>query len=175
MPKSHDVVYCGIWREQRRESFVRYLKGDMLLASAEKSKGHFYEMGIRCKQCDGSLWSWKPGNETFNQFRYALYIEDEELHDLKRSFPALRLYDAITCNVVTLFDHKCRQTMERTGWPMRDDFYVSGYDDLMAKVRDDRYLERLEFQREWANIALLEQSEVFYRLAELCQSPVMTS
>ncbi len=162
--KTRDLIYYGTFRPGRSRYFIRYLRHGTLLSTSSKNFVKYRDLGCSPELCDSV--SWAPGAETLNRFRYSLYIEDERTHHCY-NFLANRFYEALVCNTVLLFDRSCRRTVELSGIPFDDDFYVSNHAELMDKVKDKKWEKRREFQKQWAPEAMLQREVMFIQLAKI--------
>lgn len=164
MRKKYDAIYYGTYRKDRTKYFRKYLQKDLYLSTNSKNHKKYKHIGCDPKRI-GAL-EWKKGMETLNLFRYSLYIEDEQTHKRFNNL-ANRFYEALFCNTVTLFDRSCKNTIEKSGIPFDEDFYVDSYEELNAKIRDGRWEQRLVEQQKWLSKALEEKEEVIEKIGKI--------
>jgi hypothetical protein len=72
------------------------------------------------------------------------------------------------CNVVQFFDKSCAATLNESGYPVLNDYFVSSKAELEDKVRAiDFERALLEQKTAWLHIAQKEKSEVLGCLSAL--------
>jgi len=102
-------IYYGTYRKHRADDFKAYLKRGMTISSSVKHWKKYEALG-----CDAEFirpLTWQIGNEQLNSYKYSLYIEDKHTHD-NYAFLANRFYEALMCNVVTLFAPNTLKTIK---------------------------------------------------------------
>jgi hypothetical protein len=57
--------------------------------------------------------TWQKDNEDLRNYKYSLYLEDKHTHD-NYAFLANRVYEALMCDVVTLFAPNTRETLKKS-------------------------------------------------------------
>ena len=56
------------------------------------------------------------------------------------------------------FDINCKNTINKSGVVFDDYFYVSNYEELQSKIKNDDFIKSLNFQKQW-NIQALDQKQ----------------
>lgn len=168
--KKYDLVYYGTYRPDRRIYLQKYFyESEFYISSSQKNIRKFNQLsGCNAKFCD--KLNWEQGRETLNLFKYSLYLEDEFTHN-NFNYLANRFYEALMCNVVLLFDISCRNTLEKSGYPILEKYFVSNYAELKNKVKTLDWQQCLNEQfNAWHRLATLEKKDV-----EQCLYSVLTS
>lgn len=161
IPKKYGVLYYGTFRKDRLKYFRKYLQDGLYLSTNTKNHKKYKHIGCEPKRI-GAL-SWKSNQETLNHFKYSLYIEDEQTHKRFNNL-ANRFYEALFCNVVTLFDRSCKNTIEKSGIKFDEDFYVDSHEELMEKTKDGNFEKRLSIQQQWVQNTLKEKKEIIEKI-----------
>jgi hypothetical protein len=166
--KDYGCVYWGRWRPDRAVYFRRYLHQPLRLSTSPKNMKHYIHAG--CTATLGRAMSWQPGLETLNLFSHSLYIEDVFTHTHYNCL-ANRFYEAAYCNVAQWFDASCRNTIERSGIPFCDDWYVDSHAALVRKISPDKYADAMAGQSAWAELAMDKKSDALARIADIVGAP----
>lgn len=170
--KKYGVIYYGRWRPDRAEYFKRYLHGDVYLSTSPKNMKYFRHAG-----CDPKLakpLSWDHGRETLNLFKYGLYIEDAYTHNVFNNL-ANRWYEHGFCNVVTLFDRSCANTIRQSeiGYFMEqiEPYMVGSHAEMMDKIRDfDHDWEKhIAIQMSWRIGEMTARAEMLNQIKSIIQ------
>ncbi|RLA21650.1 MAG: hypothetical protein DRQ62_09290 [Gammaproteobacteria bacterium] len=143
--KKYDLVYYGTYRPGRRIYLQKYFsESEFHISSSAKNVRSIHQLcGVNAKFCN--KFNWEHGKETLNLFKYSLYIEDEYTH-AHYNHLANRFYEALMCNVVQFFDESCRATLEKSGYPVIDKYFVSSKAELEQKVNDFDFTACLQAQ-----------------------------
>lgn len=159
--KKYDLIYYGTYRANRNQYLQKYfINSDFYLSSSSKNIRKFSALA-RLSPIFCDKINWEQGKETLNLFKYSLYIEDEYTHS-NFNFLSNRFYECLKCNVVQFFDISCRNTLEESGYPILEKYFVSSHAELKNKV------ESLDWQQCWN-----EQFNAWHRLAMLEQKDVL--
>jgi len=158
--KKYDLVYYGTYRSDRRLALQKYFnQSEYHLSSSQKNIRKFNQLaGCNAIFCD--KLNWESEKETLNLFKYSLYLEDEFTH-ANFNYLANRFYEALMCNAVLIFDVSCRNTLEKSGYPILEKFFVSNYAELKNKVETLDWEQCLNEQfNAWHGLATLEKKDV---------------
>lgn len=131
--KTYDTIFYGTHRKWRVKYYQKYLINDMILSTSPKNVKKYLLDGCDCLLTD--KLSWKLGDETLNQFKASLYIEDTINHKLYNHL-ANRFYEALFCNCMVLFDKSCINTIKRSGYTIDDAFVIDSYDEIGDKIKN---------------------------------------
>lgn len=165
--KRYSLLYYGTYRPGRRVYLQKYFaESDFYISSSSKNIRKFHQLcGINARFCD-SL-NWEAGRETLNLFNYSLYVEDEYTHS-HFNFLANRFYECLACNVVQFFDESCRGTLEQSGYPLLERYFVGSQAELEEKAATfDAAKCRIEQFEAWHRLAGCERKEVVECLSAL--------
>lgn len=138
--KKYDIVGYFTYRKWREIYFKKYCIKDFILSTSTKNVKKFLLSGCDCWLID--KMSWEIGNETLNLFKANLYIEDVVTHKCYNHL-ANRVYEALFCNCMVLFDKSCINTIKRSGYHIDDYFLIDSYDEIADKIKnvDPKLLE----------------------------------
>lgn len=136
--KKYELCYYGTHRVDRTKYFKKYFKEDLILSTSPKNHKFFKDMGCTCKFT--GKFHWQKGQETLNQFKASLYIEDEYTHDVFNHL-ANRFYEAITTNTAIFFDSSCMNTISKSNCSVDKFFIVDSYEELISKIRSPEFEE----------------------------------
>lgn len=157
--KKYGIVYYGTFRTDRVKYFKRYLQEGVVVSSSKKNLAKW--KGIGCKARFVDKFQWPNKQETLNNFKFSLYIEDEFTHR-NYNFLANRFYEALFCNCVLMFDRSCANTLKRSQLEVPEDFLVSTHKELMDKTKS---LEKdlsaaLKVQQGWLDGVLAQRQQL---------------
>lgn len=158
-------LYFGSYRKNRLPYFKKYLGSrdtGVMLSSSSKYAQTFQKNKLTPRMV--SELSWKKNRETLLLFSSSLYIEDLDTH-ASYSYLAARFYEANFCNTVTFFDESCRNTVNKSGYPIGEFYFVNSAQELMAKSlqipNDNSIRDLVKFNE----IALTEKEIVLNEMA----------
>lgn len=130
--KTGGAVYFGTMRKWRLDDFLEYQNADITLSVSTRTQQKFIDRGVTKFKMIDKL-SWHRGNEDLPKYKFSLYIEDEHTHK-HTSGLANRWYEALMCNVVTLFDAKCVDNLRASGFEIDHKYIVDDAKDFDRKV-----------------------------------------
>lgn len=165
--KKYDLVYFGTYRAGRRVYLQKYFADSTFhLSSSKKNLKKFKQLaGCNAIFCD--KFDWTHERETFNLFKYTIYLEDELMH-VNFNNLSNRFYEAIFCNVVQFFDKSCKNTIAQARmYEVPSYYFVESYEELCEKVATTDFDKALLEQSPWAEIALQERKLVLEQLSEI--------
>jgi hypothetical protein len=166
--KTHPFIYCGRFRPGRMKYFREYLQGsDMVISTSPKNITKWKNAGCSaCKFC--GKFSWEPGREMLNNFKFTIYIEDEFTHSHYNGLPS-RFFEALFCNVIMMFDRNCAESMRRSEIEVPEIFWVSDYAEMRAKMRaiESQFEKHLALQHAWLPGIMDKREKMLRRLAEI--------
>ena len=131
--KKHDIIFYGTWRKWREKYYKKYFVDDFILSTSGKNVKKFLIAGCDCNVTD--RLSWESNKETLNLFKASLYIEDVVNHKLYNHL-ANRLYEALFCNCMVLFDRTCINTVKRSGYEIDDYFIIDNPKEIPDKIKN---------------------------------------
>ena len=127
VPKPHNIIYYGRYREGREDYFKRYFVPSLVVSTSKRNVKLFE--GLGCVPSYYDKISWQPGAETLKLFRHSLYIEDTFSHAVYCHL-ANRFYEALFCNTLPIFCRTCKATVDRSGYKVPERMWVSGPDEF---------------------------------------------
>jgi hypothetical protein len=165
----NESVYYGTMRKWRLTDFLEYQKADIMFSATPRTQKKLINNGCTDYRYVDKL-SWKRGQEDLNKYMFSLYIEDEHTHD-NYAHMANRFYEALMFNVITLFDHKCQGTIDKSNFDIDPMFVVDGAEDYMKTVESLRdpvaFENALGYNKQYQSIALQEHDDVVQALTNL--------
>jgi hypothetical protein len=111
--EKNGFIYYGTYRKHRIDDFKKYLNEGLILSSSTKHWKKYDSIGCKCEMIKPLKWS--KGNEDLRNYKYSLYIEDKHTHE-NYAFMANRFYEALMCDVVTLFAPNTLSTFNKSGY-----------------------------------------------------------
>jgi len=154
--KYENPIYWGTFRRGRIDYFKKYLiDKDIFLSTSVKNIPKFKKIGVNVsflKQIKNI------GSERciLKNFYFTFYIEDKVTHT-NYNFPANRFYEALSYDIVMFYDINCKNTFEKYGVKIDDDFWIDSIKDLKAKAKAKFYKDFLVKQRKLKEYAIEEK------------------
>lgn len=148
-------VYYGSFRKDRSVYFKKYLDGNVTLSTHPKNVSKFRAGGVT-SDVAGRI-NWEYGG--LFQFKHSLYIEDEKTHT-HYNYLANRFYEAINYGCVPLFSRECQRTVDLSGYPIGDDFFIASSNEISTK-------NHLECPDVWHEMAAAEKTETLSRISQI--------
>lgn len=145
--KKYRVCYFGTFRKDRAEYFKKYLNSkDFILSTSAKNFKKFQSIGCTFRPVGKFVWG---KTDTLGLFQYSLYIEDEFTHSHFNNL-ADRFYEALSNEVVTLFDRSVINTLRKS------ELSGLGFEDFLiddpSAFKTRNYAEDWERQKQWIPI-----------------------
>ena len=161
--KEYNTCYYGTFRKYREVYFKKYFIDDMILSTSGKNVKKFQILGCDCLLTD--KFSWKDGEETLNQFKSTLYIEDTKTHTLFNHL-ANRWLESLFCNTACFFDKSCENSIKRDVFKIDPYFIINSYAELIDKTStlDDNILQKSLIDN--TIIALEEKDKILKQVEE---------
>jgi len=140
-------LYYGSYRDNRKPYFAKYFNPRLIVSTSLDNQVKFGNAigQTGCKYIN--KLHWNPAN--LFSFTHSLYIEDVKTHT-NYNFLANRFYEAISCGVTPAFDVSCRSTIQKSGYPISNNFIIDGPDDF-------HNMDYIPTPSEWHNIARHEK------------------
>jgi hypothetical protein len=154
--KYENPIYWGTFRRGRIDYFKKYLiDKDIFLSTSIKNISKFKKIGVNVsflKQIKNI------GSERcfLKNFYFTFYIEDKVTHT-NYNFPANRFYEALSYDIVMFYDINCKNTFEKYGVKIDDDFWIDSIKDLKAKAKTKFYKDFIEKQKKLKEYAFEEK------------------
>jgi len=164
-----ESIYYGTMRKWRLDDLIEYQRTGLTLSATTKTLKKFKDNGV--DQCPSmNKLSWQKGCEQLKMFKFSLYIEDLHTHD-NYAHMANRFYEALMCNVITIFDKKCLNTIRQSNYTISDEFIVENAEEYVTKTKalsqQDAFEEALLINENHKIIAKAEHDEVVIELQKL--------
>lgn len=141
--KTRESIYYGTLRKWRLDDFLEYQKTGMTLSATTRTQKKFIENGVdQCPMVD--KLSWQRGLEDLKKYKFSLYIEDEHTHD-HYAHMANRFYEALMCNVITIFDKKCAKNLSKSGFVVPKGLIVNNAEEYVKVA--NRLTTRENFEK----------------------------
>lgn len=116
-----NIIYYGTFRKHRIKDMLDYSNISLYLSSSKKNHEKFINSGIDAKYIEKIIWDEaKPDmfemvGLRLKDFMLSLYLEDEHTHD-NYAFMANRFYEGVMNNTLMVYDHRCQNTIEKSGF-----------------------------------------------------------
>jgi len=116
-----NIIYYGTFRKHRIKDMLDYSNISLYLSSSKKNHEKFINSGIDAKYIEKIIWDEaKPDmfemvGLRLKDFMFSLYLEDEHTHD-NYAFMANRFYEGVMNNTLMVYDHRCQNTIEKSGF-----------------------------------------------------------
>jgi hypothetical protein len=151
-------LYWGTFRRGRIDYFKKYLVDkDIFLSTSVKNIKKFKQIGAnvtflkQIKNIGSELCPLK-------NFYFTFYIEDKITHT-NYNFPANRFYEALSYDIVMFYDVNCKNTFEKYGVEIDNEFWVDGVKDLKEKAQTKFYKDFLLKQKRLKEYAIEERKK----------------
>jgi sporulation protein YlmC with PRC-barrel domain len=142
------IIYYGTFRKWRADHFAHHLQEGVTCSSSKKHWKKFDAIDCKCSMIN--KLSWAKGEEDLRKYKYSLYIEDIHTHE-NFAFLANRYYEALMCGVVVLFDHHCKNTIEKSKYIIPDEFVIPEDSNIAEYSSTLDYKKMLEIQNQNIN------------------------
>jgi hypothetical protein len=157
--RPHKTIYYGSFRKGRIPYFRKWLGKEKIVVSTHaKNREKFRSAG-----CDGPFVdrvSFRNGD--LSTYGYSLYIEDEKTH-VHYNHLANRFYEALSNNVVPIFDSSCAGTLQTAGY--EQPIIVNSLSDL-----DTVYAANVEIPNKWHSRAKREREQTIEQIKAIVMS-----
>jgi len=155
-------IYYGSYRKGRESSFKKYLTGKVLVSTHIKNVPKFERLGIR-----GPFRprvSWSPKGLGLRYLQSSLYIEDDITHK-SYNFLANRFYEALNYDCVPIFTEECRNTIEKSGYPISDTHIIRHPDEISQRAD-------LHVPASWHHHAMAEKKTAIDQIRAIINLPL---
>lgn len=161
--KKYNICYYGTYRKDRKKSFQKYFTTkDFILSTSPKSVKKFIKENCIFTPCKRFVWG--KTKDTLGLFKYTLYIEDEWIHNNFHNL-ADRFYEALSNDVVILFDSSCKHTLEYS--ELKNVNYSNFLIDNLESLSSRNYENDLKEQKEWIKIVENEKQKALLQLEKI--------
>lgn len=157
-------VYYGSFRKDRVASFVKYLHEPVTLSTHRSNEAKFRAVGVTSPMAPRLKWS---DGRQLGTYLVSLYLEDEVTHTSYNHL-ANRFYEALNHGVAPLFAEDCRATVERSGYPIGDEYFVGGLGDIEQRLTGDTLFPPLPAS--WYARAATDRSNTLNFISQLVSS-----
>lgn len=161
--KKYEICYFGTYRKDRQKYFKKYFTDKkFILSCSPKSIKKFIKDGCIFTSCKRFVWG--KTKDTLGLFKYTLYIEDEYIHNNFNNLSD-RFYEALSNDVVILFDRSCINTLSKS--EIKDTNYSDFIIDSLEDVKKRDYEQDLKKQREWIKIVEAKKENTFKEIENI--------
>lgn len=149
---TNKILYYGSFRKGRIKYFNKYFNsGKVTISSHISNFEKFQTVGVDRKRFIPRI-NWKKNDMA--SYVYSLYIEDEKTHTHYNHL-ANRFYEAINNGIIPIFDESCRDTIEKSGYDIGDEYIISDPSDL-----DEIFKNPPPFKEDWVTQATQEREDI---------------
>lgn len=129
--RKYDLIYWGTWRPGRADYMKEYLK-DCYVSTAPSNVPSFKMFCENITFIDKLMWGRTQG--TLGNFRFTLYIEDKQTHELFNHMSD-RFYEAMSFDVIQFIDINVKNNVIKSGYDIDPWFFVSNRAELEEKMK----------------------------------------
>jgi hypothetical protein len=158
--EKNGVIYYGSFRKGRAKYFQKYFDSRLCVSTSQDNILKFSEIFPDATARFIGKIKWFP-EQQLKSFQYSLYIEDEKTHTHYNHL-ANRFYEALSCDVVPIFDESCLGTIEKSGYNISKDYVCSTADELHGK-------NGLKCDPKWIVQAKKEKQEVLQKIKTIIE------
>jgi len=172
-----EILYYGTFRKNRIKDMTDYNDTSYRLSSNRRNHLKYKNSGIKAKFIEKLIWDkskcdmFEPVGMRLKDFLISMYFEDSHTHD-NYAYMANRYYEGVMNNTLMIFDHRCQQTIDKSGYSIHKDQIVKNSTELLAlqeKIKKDKsyYQELLELQQSNVPKILEEKNNVLKTIKEV--------
>jgi hypothetical protein len=154
------VIYYGSFRKGRSKYFQKYFDNRLCVSTSQDNILKFSEIFPNATARFIGKIKWFP-DQQLKSFQYSLYIEDEKTH-AHYNHLANRFYEALSCDVVPIFDESCIGTIEKSGYNIPCEYICCTADELHGK-------NGLQSNPDWLDMAKKEKQDVLNKIKTILQ------
>jgi hypothetical protein len=160
------TIYYGTYRKHRADDFINYLHDGVTVSTSSKHWNKLIALGCTSKYT--KPLAWEIGKESLRNYKYSLYIEDKHTHE-NFAYMANRFYEALMCDVVTLFAPNTRNTINRSDYTIAPECILPENcfkGDLKNHINNLNFENLLESQRMLVDQILSEKQKTIAGIKE---------
>lgn len=163
--RKYDLIYWGTWRPGRADYMKEYLR-DCYVSTSPSNVPSFKMFCDNITFIDKLAWGRTQG--TLGNFRFTLYIEDKQTHELFNHMSD-RFYEAMSFDVIQFIDINVKNNVEKSGYDIDPWFFVSNREELEEKMEyaKNNPQEIMEKQSKLKQIVLDELKELRNKFLEI--------
>lgn len=161
--EKNGIIYYGTFRKWRSDHFTHHLQEGVTCSSSKKHWKKFEAIKCNCEMIN--KLSWEKGKEDLRKYKYSLYIEDVHTHE-NFAFLANRYYEALMCNVVVLFDHHCKKTIEKSKYIIPNEFVIPKDSNIAEYSATLNYSQMLDKQNKNIEIAFKDKENCIQEIKD---------
>jgi len=139
-----DILYYGSFRKGRLKYFEKYFDESFIVSTSKRNIKKFEDSDISAKWMDNL--KWHKIDDTLFEYRSTLYIEDIKTHKYY-NYLANRFYEALTYRIPCFFDATCLQTIDLSGYPIKNFFIVNSREELDNKTNRLRDMDSYQLEK----------------------------
>jgi len=162
--KTYDIVYYGACRKGREKYFEKYFNPNLYVSTSSKAFKKFQALNLDTKATYMNKIIWAKEQETLNLFKFSLYLEDIFTHT-HFNYMANRFYEAIMCNVVTLFDVSCLNTVNCSlNYYIPENHIINSVEEINQKILSYKTIDNIKYFEYNEKTMLNEKTETLDKI-----------
>jgi hypothetical protein len=176
-----ETIYYGTFRPNRIADMMDYNDFHYFLSTSTKNHKSFKDVGIKATLIDKLEWCTEEygtledfvghglSTDSLDKFKYSLYFEDSHTHE-SYEFMANRFYEGVMNNTLMFYDHRCAETLRKSGYNFVEFQIVKNGKELQKRINildgnNGLYIEILAAQQSNVAKILSEREKTLKQIA----------